>query len=504
MAAQIMIVDDVTVQRRHLKTLVEQHGHQVTPFRRIDDCLAALKAEKDSADVIILNLAQDQAELADLLYSIQLSGRDIPVICVAAGGGMNEVVQALRQGIFGFVIAPVSPERFYAVLHDALQVHRLVSRYVGKKSRSSAVSFLSFDAASDAMNRTLLLARKASHNQLPVLIEGEFGVGKLRFASAIHHASDRATKPFVTVQCDTLDRGDLERELFGKGQDIGALQRASGGTILISEVSKLSSRSQERLLSIVEDNLAAIDQKGGSEGQVRIIATTSEDLVEAVRGSRFREDLYYRLSVFPISVASLRKRPEDIEPLAKRIVSQAASEFKKSPQLEISAGALELLSRYDWPGNVRQLENAIYRAVALSKSSLLSEQDFPQILAQLDHPNARPQVTSTPQLLISNDWSQPSISNNERFVDRDACPTRAGRSAQNLVTEEKPTIASMDASGNVRTIAEIEEELIRFALSFYRGQMSQVARKLGIGRSTLYRKLKDYGIDPDNPTRDVA
>ncbi|MBN9033118.1 MAG: sigma-54-dependent Fis family transcriptional regulator, partial [Rhizobiales bacterium] len=301
--------------------------------------------------------------------------------------------------------------------------------------------------------------------------------------------------------------------LFGheKGAFTGATERhagkfvdADGGTLFLDEIGDLPLEVQVKLLRAVQQG--EIETVGASKPQrvdVRLISATNKDLIEEVKAGRFREDLYYRLNVFPITIPALRRRKEDIPHLARVFVQRFASEQKLAHMPVLTAGALGLLTAYDWPGNIRQLENAVFRAVVLSQGHEITEQDFPQIAAQL------PAYAAGSGLAVEPGHSPAQIAaRTSPFAERGllegghALPEMIDHPAAAVVPDN--VIVSLDESGDVRKLADIEEELIRFALKFYRGQMSQVARKLGIGRSTLYRKLKDYGIDPDDPMKDAA
>ncbi|HEY0124581.1 MAG TPA: sigma 54-interacting transcriptional regulator, partial [Rhizobium sp.] len=284
---------------------------------------------------------------------------------------------------------------------------------------------------------------------------------------------------------------------------------ADGGTLFLDEVGDLPLEVQVKLLRAVQQGeIETVGARVAQKVNVRLISATNKDLIEEVKAGRFREDLYYRLNVFPITMPALRRRKEDIPHLARAFADRFAFEQKLGHSLSISHGALALLTAYDWPGNIRQLENAIFRAVVLSEGPELLETDFPQIAAQLpgyftgEHPT----------LVVDNSQA---YSVDTAAADRFERGTRAAfldeTATSPLSIVETPSaqvsdnvIASTDTAGDVRKLADVEEELIRFALKFYRGQMSQVARKLGIGRSTLYRKLKDYGIDPDDPQKNAA
>jgi DNA-binding NtrC family response regulator len=229
-----------------------------------------------------------------------------------------------------------------------------------------------------------------------------------------------------------------------------------------------------------------------------MISATNKDLIEEVNNGHFREDLYYRLNVFPITIPALRKRKEDIPHLVRVFTERFSGEQKGGHRMTVNAGALALLTAFDWPGNIRQLENAIFRAVVLSEGPELTEADFPQIAAQL------PDYDVVDHLALVSDNSRRDREAEFAAADYHVPSPISSDSLARLSDAPDNAIASVNPAGDVRRLADVEEELIRFALKFYRGQMSQVARKLGIGRSTLYRKLKDYGIDPDNPQKDAA
>src|SRR5690606_30041697 len=316
----------------------------------------------------------------------------------------------------------------------------------------------------------------------------------------------------------------VESVLFGheKGAFAGANERhvgkfaeADGGTLFLDEIGDLPLDVQVKLLRAVQQG--EIEAVGGARVQkvdVRLISATNKDLIEEVREGRFREDLYYRLNVFPITIPALRRRKEDIPHLVRAFAERFSFEQKLARPVSVGPAALALLTAHDWPGNIRELENAVFRAVVLAQSEELTEADFPQIAAQMPEFNpAELAVSAMPsQAAARRLMPRPAA---ETVVTADMADTLAGTPGRPerpdpraLLAAAYPSaqnvIVSTDPAGEVRKLADVEEELIRFALKFYRGQMSQVARKLGIGRSTLYRKLKDYGIDPDDPLKVAA
>jgi DNA-binding NtrC family response regulator len=319
-----------------------------------------------------------------------------------------------------------------------------------------------------------------------VLIEGESGVGKELIARAIHGSGARRAKPFVAVNCGAMPENLVESILFGheKGAFTGATDKhtgkfieADGGTLFLDEVGELPPAAQVKLLRALQEG--EVEPVGGRRNvkvDVRIISATNRDLIADVKAARFREDLFYRLHVFPISVPPLRQRTEDIPGLARHFLARISAEEGKRVR-GIDAEALALLAAHRWPGNVRQLENAIFRAVVLTDGEQIGVREFPQVSAHVgpDALAAQPMIDPSPAIAAA--WPDA----------RDAAHAVAPLTMNML--------ALTDAQGEVRPLEEIERETIRFAITHYREQMSEVARRLQIGRSTLYRKLEGLGLE---------
>src|SRR5690606_21182273 len=311
----------------------------------------------------------------------------------------------------------------------------------------------------------------------PVLITGESGVGKEVIARALHGASDRAGKPFIAVNCRALPANLVESILFGheKGAFTGAHEKhagkfveANGGTLFLDEIGELPLDMQVKLLRALQEG--EVDPVGGKRPvkvDVRIVSATNRDPAQQVKEGAFREDLFYRLNVFPIEAPALRERREDIPALVEHFIARFNVEEGKRVT-GCSAETLALLQGYDWPGNVRQLENAVYRALVLADSPLLQPHDFPAIsgvaapLDALAAPAAAPAHASAAHAPAHSHGEDPGAPDT---------PVR--------ITDER---------GHVRTLEQIERDLIQHAIEVYSGHMSEIARRLGIGRSTLYRK----------------
>lgn len=521
MTAQVLVIDDDPVQRRLLKNAVERYGHQPLLAEHGKAGLELLKQHSGDISVVVLDLMMPEMDGLSFLKAVGELGTDVPVIVQTGQGGIDTVVQAMRAGAFDFVVKPVSPERIGTAIANALKLdQREAKARTGRRSRNHAVGFSDIVSASPAMLRVIELAQRAAQSNIPVVLEGESGVGKEMIARAIQSGGDRAGKPFITVNCGAIPHNLVESILFGheKGAFTGATEKhvgkfmeADGGTLFLDEIGDLPLEVQVKLLRAVQQG--EIETVGSTRVQkvnVRLISATNKNLIDEVKEGRFREDLYYRLNVFPITIPALRRRKEDIPYLARVFAERFSLEQKLPHPLGVSADALALLTAYDWPGNIRQLENAVFRAVVLAQGDELTDSDFPQIALQvpefagdIDEREALHRPTER-SLLVAPPPSVESRSSAAEIMSVMEAMASEEEHMPDGVFPGGSLIASTDESGNVRKIAEIEEELIRFALRFYRGQMSQVARKLGIGRSTLYRKLKDYGIDPDDPLRDAA
>lgn len=520
MNAQILVVDDDPIQRRLLKNAVERHGEAVHLAENGAVALDFLKTHTTKIDVIILDLMMPEMDGLTFLGEIRRIGMDMPVIVQTGQGSIDTVVRAMRAGAFDFVVKPVSPERISVSVANALKLGQKVSKArAGRRQRAGAVGFGDVVSASPDMLRVIDLAERAAHSNIPVVLEGESGVGKEMIARAIQSNGERAGKPFITVNCGAIPHNLVESILFGheKGAFTGASEKhagkfmeADGGTLFLDEIGDLPLDVQVKLLRAVQQG--EIETVGASKTHkvnVRLISATNKDLIEEVRAGRFREDLYYRLNVFPITIPALRRRKEDIPHLARVFAERFSNEQNQPKTLSVGSGAMALLTAYDWPGNIRQLENAIFRAIVLAEGDELTEADFPQIAAQI--PEFRSEELAATAITPSrqpDDSVRQALAESPVFANHGDRAQNGRPDARAMLAAAYPqaenVIVSTDDAGEVRKLADVEEELIRFALKFYRGQMSQVARKLGIGRSTLYRKLKDYHIDPDDPLKDAA
>ncbi len=485
MSATILVVDDDPVQRRLLEAMLRRFGYEVMTAEGGDAALRLLCAP-DGAEIalMVLDLVMPDLDGMGVLAQMREKGIDTPVIVQTAHGSIDAVVSAMRAGASDFVVKPVGAERLQISIKNAMRVGALEDEIRRMKRKSSnTLGFRDMASKSPDMVRVVRLSERAAKSTIPVLIEGESGVGKEVLARAIQGSGDRKGKPFITVNCGALPENLVESILFGheKGAFTGATEKhlgkfveASGGTLFLDEIGELPLDTQVKLLRAIQEG--EVDPVGGRKPvrvDIRLISATNRSLMELVKQGKFREDLYYRLNVFPITLPPLRNRREDLTDLARGFLARFGAEEGKKLR-GITAEALALMLRYDWPGNVRQLENAMFRAVVLADGDELTLAEFPQIAAQVEGFDVR--IPAAPQ----------PVSN----LAQNAEPTRIIQ-----VPVRDPNALDLLEGTDMRRLEELERDIIRFALDHYRGHMSEVSRKLGIGRSTLYRKLKDYGLE---------
>jgi DNA-binding NtrC family response regulator len=409
----------------------------------------------------------------------------------------------MRAGAVDFVVKPVGVERLQVSLRNALAASVLETEFQRlKRSRTGTLSFKDIVTRNARMQTVLRTAEKATASLIPVLIEGESGVGKELIARAIHGSGERRARPFVAVNCGAIPENLVESTLFGheKGAFTGATEKhtgkfleASGGTLFLDEVGELPPAAQVKLLRAIQEG--QVDPVGGKKPikvDVRIISATNRNLIADVKTGRFREDLFYRLHVFPITVPPLRDRPEDIPDLVRHFLVRFAAEEGKRIRA-VSVDALSVLNAHPWPGNVRQLENAVFRAVVLADGDEVGAGEFPQLLhARMSAPTIAPAADEVPQ--HSERAPAAPMILDEAPATSPHADAHIQPSADAHIQPSADALPLIDAAGNVRPLEELEADVIRFAIARYRGQMSEVARRLRIGRSTLYRKLDDLGL----------
>src|SRR3954467_15582285 len=420
MAASILIADDDAVQRRLVENMVQRCGYETVVVDSGDAAIAALTAaEAQPIDAVLLDLVMPGLDGMGVLAKIREAGLNIPVIVQTAHGGIDNVVSAMRAGAQDFVVKPVGLERLQVSLRNALNTSALKGELQRiRHSREGRLTFSDIITRSEAMTSVLRTAQKAASSTIPVLIEGESGVGKELFARAIHGSSERKSKPFVAVNCGAIPDNLVESILFGheKGAFTGATERhmgkfveASGGTLFLDEVGELPPAAQVKLLrAIQEGQVDPVGAKKPIKVDVRIISATNRNLIADVKSGRFREDLFYRLHVLPLTIPPLRMRREDIPHLLRHFLARFCAEENR-PITGISGEAMAHLAQLEWPGNIRQLENAVYRAVVMSDHDQLGLLDFPQG----PHPHGPSGDQHSEPLIVGPSTAPAMVSGNE-------------------------------------------------------------------------------------------
>ncbi|HEX3652034.1 MAG TPA: sigma-54 dependent transcriptional regulator [Rhizomicrobium sp.] len=486
MARHILIVDDDPVQRRLLETAITRAGMPVVTAPGGQPALDLLEGPRgDQIALVLLDLVMPDLDGLTVLSRARAHYPELPVIVLTAKGGIDSAVEAMRAGANDFLVKPASPERITVSIRNALKIGTLSGEVTRlKKKTENRLDFEDLIAKSSEMRQVIRLGQRAAQSNIPILIEGESGVGKELVARAIQGSSERAGKPFVTINCGAIPENLIESILFGheKGsftgatdKHLGKFREADGGTLFLDEIGELRLDMQVKLLrALQEGEIDPVGAKRPVKVDVRIVSATNRDLAELTRDGQFREDLYYRLNVFPIFVPPLRQRREDVPALARHFITRFAAEENKAVA-GLTVEASDLIADFSWPGNVRQLENTIFRAVVLCDGDTLDLCDFPQIAAAMgrEAPVHRPAA-----------------------AESRAMPAETAAESVKSPSPGSPySMSATDIAGHMRKLEEIETEMIRMAISRYKGHMSEVARRLGIGRSTLYRKLKDLGLE---------
>jgi DNA-binding NtrC family response regulator len=495
MTKTILVVDDDPAQRRLLQAAVERHGFAT---KTAGDGRSAC-ALVDEVDLVLLDLVMPGMTGQEALKEMRTRRPELPVIVLTAQGGVETVVRAMQAGASDFFVKPASPERIVVSIRNALEMSNLKGEV--QRLTKKAAGKLSFDdmvASAPAMRAVVRMGQRAAASNIPVLITGESGVGKELLARAIQGASERAGKAFVTVNCGAIPENLVESILFGhtKGSFTGAVDNhlgkfaeANGGTLFLDEVGELPLDMQVKLLRVLQEGeVDPVGAKRPVKVDVRIISATNKDLQKLVAEGRFREDLFYRLNVFPIEAPPLRQRKDDIPAMLARFIARFNAEEGRSVR-GVSTEAMAMLLSFDWPGNVRQLENTVFRAVILCDGDELQVEDFPQIAAAMEG------------FAPAND----PVSEHEivQELGPDSAPvplpvaafTPAKPAVDAYGEPTPPPVELFDDAGHLRALEAIERDLIQLAIEHYAGHMSEIARRLGIGRSTLYRKLREYGLD---------
>ena len=472
---RILVADDEESMRWVLSKALKRKGFAVDLAHDGRQALALI--QENSYDLAILDIKMPGISGLDLLDRVRELKSDLLVVIMTAEASMKNAVEAMKRGAYDYITKPFDLDVIDAIIEKverareiagqvSLLKHELKDRYQVEKN---------IIGNSPAMREVYKTIGKVAGSDVTVLVQGESGTGKELVARAIHFNSGRLGKPFVAINCAAIPRDLLESELFGseKGAYTGASERKQGkfeqanqGTIFLDEIGDMPLDLQAKILRVLQEQ--EVSRIGGTQNipvDVRIVAATNQDLVEKVRQNEFREDLYYRLNVVPISLVPLRERKEDIPDLVQYFLGRTCTELSIQPK-RVSDEAMALLVAHSWPGNVREMENSIKRAVILSNDPLLTEADFDGLATSLGEKPAGAQETSL-----------------ETLVDAKlrACFT-------NIEKLDKGDIHAL-------VLEQVERPLLRLILEKTRWNQVKAADILGINRNTLRKKIHELGIE---------
>ncbi len=456
---KVLIVDDEAGICSILSTLLTKNGYDV---QTADSGEAAIHLYAQFMPaVILLDLKMPRMDGLKVLEILDKQfNADCKTIIMTAHGQVRSAVEAMKKGAFDYLEKPFDNDELLAIIWRAVEMVTLKRRVKQLEDQiEQAYGFENIVGISDKMKSTFALMRKFAATDGTVLIYGESGTGKELIVRAIHQASKRKSGPFVVVNCGAIPANLIESEFFGheagaftdaKELRVGKFEIADGGTLFLDEIAELTAEAQVKLLRVIEEG--TFSRVGGNKPvtvDVRVMAATNRDLSTMVKEGKFREDLYWRLNVLSLSVCPLRERKEDIPMLVDHFLEKYAEPLRVGQPL-VSDKAMELLMAYDWPGNVRELQNCIYSAITISDGLKVEPSDLP------------------------------------KRIYLDSKPPDSGK-----VTSGNVSLAEIAAEAT----GKAEREAINRALLEAGGNREKAAESLGIGRQTLYRKLKLYGME---------
>ncbi|MBN1782497.1 sigma-54-dependent Fis family transcriptional regulator [bacterium] len=451
--AEILLVDDEKSVRTTLSLMLKRSGYQVEEAVNGEEALKMIKAH--FYDLVVTDLKMEPVDGMEVLRQVKAANKTTEIVVMTAYSTVESGVEAMKLGAYDYIQKPFDKDEFLILIKKALERKDLISEVEHLQNElREKYRFENIVGNSNAMMEVLSMVSKVAKTDSTVLITGQSGTGKELIAKATHLNSRRKNRAFITINCGALPENLQESELFGhvRGAFTGAIkdkrglfQEASGGTLFLDEIGETALSTQVKLLRFLQDG--EIRRVGENEPvyvDVRLIAATNKDLKKQIEEGKFREDLYYRLNVIPIDLPAVSERRDDIPLLAAHFLKIYAERTKKNNPL-ISPDAMKYLMDYDWPGNVRELENVIERAMILAPKNVIQPDDLPAAL---------------------------------------------------LECERKPVTETQTLPGGDQTLEELEKQHILMTLEKYDWNQKKASDILGISTTTLWRKLKLYGIEP--------
>ncbi len=463
----VIVVDDDKNFRLLVQRWIELEGYKADSFADGESCLAALTRLLPVC--VCLDLTLPNSHGLEILKKLKIYQKYLPVIILTADSSAEQVVKAMQLGAYDYLVKPIERGKLMTAVKNAVERFQMSVR-LAQLERETSGNTYGLLGNSGEMHELFRLIDKVSASDISVLIHGESGTGKELVAKAIHQNSGRNNGNFVPLNCAAIPESLQESELFGheKGSFTGADKRrqgrfelADGGTLFLDEVAELSLPVQAKLLRVLQEKtFSRLGSSTETASDFRIIAASHKDLSKEVKDGRFREDLFFRIAVYDIDIPSLRERKEDIPLLANHFLREFSR--KNGRKLTVSPEAMKILQNYSFPGNVRELQNYMQRATVSASDNIVLPQDLPKRVFQT--------ITTEPVM------SAETIDRKEPLTD--SAPT----------TYDSKLLPKM-------TLEELEKLAIENSLERNAGNLSNVVRELGIGRTTLYRKLKQYGIN---------
>ena len=467
----LLLIDSDPAERRRISAIASRAGWTAVGADGLETAVAILRGPYGPEVKVALIANWDPAASGALIDALRDCHPGLPVLVLTESSALPDAAEALRAGATDFLGRPVAPERLLEALAVAADRRRPTGELMPVAEKlAPALPLDQLVGATPEFRSSLAVAAKAARNRLPILIVGEPGTGKETFATAIHAASLRSRSALVALDCKTVAANAIDSELFGHEAGAfpgaftardGKILAANGGTLLLDDITALPAETQEALdRTLATGEVRPVGCNGSHSVDVRLIATASRPLSDD-----FHPLLRERLESTIVVLAPLRERSSDIPALSRHLLARFAEQKLMRP-LAIDNGALTVLMRYGWPGNVRQLASVLLRSGLQCQGNSLTAEDFPHIATQ------------------------------SQFTGRitDVIP-RISKQSTDAAVNGVGAVTVFDDEGHIRTLEEIEADLIRLAIGHYRGRMTEVAKRLGIGRSTLYRKLGDIGID---------
>lgn len=493
MAKTILIVDDDPTQRRLMRAVCEKAGYPVLQADSGENALSLLQSQQ-GADVslVMLDLRMPGLGGMETLKRTKSFREELPVIVLTAQGGIDTVVEAMQNGAADFFVKPASPERVIVSINNALNMSTLkgeVSRL--KRKKEGALGFKDLIGESAALRHVMRLGERAAASNIPILISGESGVGKEMIARAIQGSSERSGRPFITVNCGAIPENLVESILFGHekgsftgatGKHTGKFQEADGGTIFLDEIGDMPADMQVKLLRVLEER--KIERVGSNKTMgidVRVVSATHKNLEQAIAEGRFREDLFYRLNIFPLQLPALADRREDIPMLVAHFLKLSGTKVR------FDASALRALCQHNWPGNIRELRNVVERAVVLFGEDDISVDDIEILLgATLERREPLNEESAI--------WDATTVSEEEADTRLPATTVVSLHPNGDSLDMDPRALIGAGKCDMRALVAKLEQSLIHAALEQSGDIVADAARVLGLQRTSLIEKMRKYQI----------